>query len=61
VEVVMTDDNFWVTIYSIEAPEFPLVKTNVLDEKGRMIYRKAVVGYTRPLFEYVVKTDDKAE
>ena len=51
----------WVTIYDCSVDEPALRPTGILDGRGRMIYTKPVVGFTRPLREYVVKEDDHAE
>lgn len=57
----MTDEWWDTTVYKVEAPEFPLKKTGLLDGKGRTIYKKAVVGFTRQLSEYVVNADDEGK
>jgi hypothetical protein len=43
------------TIYSLDAPEFELRPTGILDGRGRMIFSKPVVGFSRQLYEYVVQ------
>jgi len=45
-------------VYSLDACEFALKPTGILDGRGRMIYAKPVVGFARPLKEYVVKEDE---
>lgn len=51
----------WITIYDCSVDEPTLRPTGILDGRGRMIYTKPAVGFTRPLREYVVKEDDHAE
>lgn len=55
----MSDE--WATARDLDAPEFPLRPTGILDGRGRMIFSKAAVGFTRPAREYVVKDDEKIE
>ena len=50
--------SYYVTVYDCDAPEFQLRPTGILDGRGRMIYTKPVVGFTRPLREYVVREDE---
>lgn len=49
------------SVLNLHVPEFPLRPTGILDGQGRMIFRKAVVGFTRGLEEYVVKDNEEIE
>lgn len=46
-------------VHNLQAQEFPLRPTGILDGRGRMIYSKASMGYTRPLREFVVQEEEK--